>query len=860
MANVELATAYVSLVPTMQGVQGKVAEAFAPAGAEADKAGASSGGMFAGAFGGALGAAAIGAAATGAAVAGAAVGLYKVGAIFDDVTDTIRVGTGASGEALDDLVNIAKEVGTTVPTSFESAGSTVADLNTRLGLSGDTLSTVAQQYIQAGNILGETVDIDSTTAAFSAFGIEGANVEGAMDTLFRVSQATGVGMNDLAAQVQTAAAPLQNLGFSFEETAALAGSLDKAGLNTSQVMSSMSKGLVTLAKAGEEPQAAFKRVTGELQGFVTEGNTAGALDLASKVFGTKGASQFVGALQSGKINLEDLTGAAGLTQDTILALGQETADAAESWQLIKNKALSALEPLGTAVFNLAGQGLGFLASNMDGVIEKVTVFAVSVGGLLSILTTGDFTQPLFGGAVQEDSKVVDFLFNVRDAFQNIGPLIGQVAATVGPLFQQFGAVFMDLLPTIVQFASSFSPIGLIFQAIQPVLPTIVSLFSSLAGVLGLLVSSALTQLAPLMQTLVGTISGVLVSIMPVVNAMFLVFMNALTQIVPVVLSLMAAIIPLAATLISQLAPIITNLVTSILPPLMSIFGNVVNAIAPLITQIAGLLIPIIQALMPVVVTVFGVVAAVITSVMQIIQGVIQVVTGIISGNWEQVWAGIGNIFGGIWNTIVSVVSGALQIVGQVVISGIGMVMGFIGGALGNIGRFFADTWNNVVNGVSGMIGSVLGFFGGLGGKILGALGDIGSTLFNTGKNIIQGLIDGIGSMMGSIGRAVLHIVPEAIRGPFEDLLGIASPSKVFRGYGVNIGQGLILGIGDMHSGIESAVNGMVTVPSAPAYGASTAAGDFRTSAGLGATYNIYETDDPIATAHAVSRRQIALGV
>lgn len=858
MANVELATAYVSLVPTMQGVQGKIAEAFAPAGAEADKAGKSSGGMFAGGFSGALGAAAIGVAATGAAVAGAAVGLYKVGAIFDDVTDTIRIGTGASGEALDGLVEIAKNVGTSVPTSFEAAGSTVTALNQRLGLSGETLSTVAQQYIQAGNILGSDVDITTTTAAFSAFGIEGANVEGAMDSLFRVAQATGVGMNELASTVQTNAVPMQNLGFSFADTAALAGSLDKAGLNTSQTMASMGKSLVTLAKAGEEPQAAFKRTTGEIGEFIKSGDTAGALNLASKVFGTKGATAFVGALQSGKINLDDLTASAGLTSDTILGLGQETADAAESWQLIKNKALNALEPLGTAVFNLAGQGLGFLAANMDGVIDKVSTFAYSVGGLITVLSTGDFTQPLFGGKVQEDSKIIGVLFSIRDAFQSIRPMVSGLLATVGPLFQQFGAVFLDLLPTIIQFGSSFSPIGLIFQAIQPILPQIVGLFSALAGVLGLLVSSALTQLAPLMQTLVGTLSGVLVSVMPVVNAMFVVFMNALTQIVPVVLSLMAAIIPLAATLISQLAPIITNLVTSILPPLMSIFGNVVNAIAPLITQIAGLLIPIIQALMPVVVTVFSVVASVITAAMQIVQGIIQVVTGIISGNWENVWTGIGNIFSGIWNLIVAVVSGALQIIGQVVISGLGLVAGIVGSVLGSIGQFFIGVFNSTVNNLGSFIGTVVNFFGGLGGKIMGALGDIGSTLFNTGRNIIQGLIDGIGSMMGAIGRAVLNIVPEAIRGPFEDLLGIHSPSRVFRGYGVNIGQGLILGIGDMHSDIESAVNGMVTVPSSPAYGSASATGDYRTSGGLGSTFNIYETDDPIATSHAVSRRQSAL--
>lgn len=747
MANVELATAYVSLVPTMQGVQGKIAEALLPAGAEADKAGKASGGMFAGGFAGAMAAAAVGIAAGAAAVGGAAVGLYKVGAVFDDVTDTIRVGTGASGDALTGLVDIAKQVGTSVPTDFATAGSTVADLNTRLGLSGDTLSTVAQQYIQAGNILGETVDINTTTAAFSAFGIEGANVEGAMDTLFRVSQSTGIGLNELASQVQTSAAPLKNLGFSFEETAALAGTLDKAGLNTSQVMASMSKGLVTLAKDGEEPQAAFKRVTGELQGFVSEGNTAAALDLASQVFGTKGASQFVGALQSGKVNLDDLTGAAGLTGDTILGLGKETADAAESWQILKSKALLALEPMGTAIFNLAGQGLGFLASNMDGVIAKVSGFAAGVGSFL-------------------------------------GPALGSI------------------VPMLVQLFQALSPTSLIFQALTPLFPQI----SAAVG------------------------------------------------------SLVAQIVPLALSLSAQLIPIITQLVSSILPPLTVIFTSIVSAIAPLIMQITAELIPIIQALMPVVVTVFSVIASVITTAMQIVQGIIQVVTGIISGNWAQVWAGIGNVFAGIWNTIVAVVGGAIGIVGSVIGAGLGIAAGIVGSILGSIGRFFIDTWNNVVNGVSSMIGNVVGFFGGLIGRITGAIGNAGSALFSVGVNIIQGLISGIGSMMGAIGRAVLNIVPEAIRGPFEQLLGIASPSKVFRGYGMNIGQGLILGIGDMHSGIERAVNGMVTVPSSPAYGSASPSGDYRTAGGFGATYNIYETDDPIATAHAVSRRQTALAV
>ncbi|MCG2963338.1 phage tail tape measure protein, partial [Escherichia coli] len=116
-----------------------------------------------------------------------------------------------------------KNVGTKVPASFEDIGSVVADVNTRMGLSGETLDKVASQYLEAGRILGEEVDIMKTGAAFNAFKIEGEDVSGALDHLFRVSQATGIGMNELAGTVQNAAPAAQALGFSFEETAGMVG-------------------------------------------------------------------------------------------------------------------------------------------------------------------------------------------------------------------------------------------------------------------------------------------------------------------------------------------------------------------------------------------------------------------------------------------------------------------------------------------------------------------------------------------------------------------------------------------------------------------------------------------------------------
>lgn len=389
---IELATAYIQIVPSMKGAQGTILDELVP-GAKGAGEGAAD------AFGGTWksGLARVGKAAapllTGAALVGAGKGLYSLGETFKNVSDTIRVGTGASGEALDGLVDVAKRVGSTVPAEWDNIANTVADVNTRMGLSGETLQTVASQYLEAGRILGEEIDITKTSAAFNAFGIEGENVSGAMDRLFQVSQATGMGMNDLASRAAAAAPQAQMLGFSFETTAGMIGAFDKAGLNSSQLMSAMSKGLVTLAKDGEAPQEAFERVVAEIGGFLDAGNEAAALDLASKVFGTRGATQFMQAIENGTLGVEDMMGAIGATDDTILGLAAETSNFAEKWQLVKNNAMLALEPLASSVFDALGSALGAVLPHLQTfgawLAENQWVIGV-VAGIIGVALTAAF--------------------------------------------------------------------------------------------------------------------------------------------------------------------------------------------------------------------------------------------------------------------------------------------------------------------------------------------------------------------------------------------------------------------------------------------------------------------------------------
>lgn len=428
------------------------------------------------------------AAAAGAAALAAGKYLYNVGAVFDDLTDTIRVGTGATGQALDGLVENAKNVGTQVPASFEQIGPVVADLNTRMGLSGKTMETVASQYLEATRILGEEVSIEATSAAFNAFGIEGENVSAALDNLFQVSQATGVGMNDLAGDVQKHSPVLREMGFTFADSAALIGGFNKAGLESDKILAGMGKSMVTMATPGETAQDTFKRLSGQIEGYLSVGDRAAALDLAGQVFGTKGAPQMIAAIESGQLAFSDLMGQAGATGDTILGVGRETMDAAEKWEIFKNKALVILEPLGSAIFDKVGAALDYVMGLVEGFdmgafVEAnpwVETLAANVQSFATAL--GDFLLPII-------QTVAPY---VMEAVTIIGTYLGDLFAVFSEVFGFLGAILQGDWSTAWEHAQGIVEAGktLIVNYVSGMKDFLVNIFSNIASGIGERWSSA----------------------------------------------------------------------------------------------------------------------------------------------------------------------------------------------------------------------------------------------------------------------------------------------------------------------------------------------------------------------------------
>lgn len=415
MSNVGFAT--LSVIPSMKGAGNALS-------GEAGGIGSAAAGSFAAGFGpkllSALGPIGVGAAAAlGAAFAGAGA-LVGIGATFDSAFDTIRIGTGATGEALESLNDDFREVFSSVPTDVDSAGTAIADLNTRLGLTGEPLQALSGQLLELSRITGTDLgtNIETTSRLFGDWGITTEDMSSKLDAMFRISQATGPSVDRLSALMVQFGGPMRQLGFTFEETGALLGKFEKEGVNTELVMGSMRVALGRMAREGEAPAETLRRVMEQIK---ATGDAGAANTLALELFGARAGPDMAAAIREGRFEVDSLVDTMANGGETIMGASEDTRSFGEQWNLFKNKILVTIEPLATRVFGALGDLMEDLIPVIDGVINA-----------FSWLAQGD---------AQGFAEIMDSLLGNSGeyvgVFRGIGEGILAVVAGVRGLFSAF---------------------------------------------------------------------------------------------------------------------------------------------------------------------------------------------------------------------------------------------------------------------------------------------------------------------------------------------------------------------------------------------------------------------------------------
>ncbi|CAI1093935.1 Phage-related minor tail protein [Serratia liquefaciens] len=151
--------------------------------------------------------------------------------------------------------------------------------------------------------------------------------------------------------------------------------------------------------------------------------------------------------------------------------------------------------------------------------------------------------------------------------------------------------------------------------------------------------------------------------------------------------------------------------------------------------------------------------------------------GPISAFFKRMWAQVTSAFSNAWSGIKSAWNG---------------VSGWFTGLWGNVKAAF----NGGIIGVSKLIvnWSPLGLFYKAFAGVMSWFGvDMPKNFTDFGANLISGLVSGIGNKLSAAKDTIVNF-GNSISGWFKETLGIHSPSRVFMGFGDNIGQGAAIGL------------------------------------------------------------------
>lgn len=289
-----------------------------------------------------------------------------------------------------------------------------------------------------------------------------------------------------------------------------------------------------------------------------------------------------------------------------------------------------------------------------------------------------------------------------------------------------------------------------------------TLITSLPNIITQLANSIVAALPQIVQTLISMVP----TIIQTAEKLFTALVQGLTVVVP---QLIKAIVDLLPKLVAS----ITGMLPRIIQSAISLFLGLVQG---LITAIPKLIVALLDALPKII-------GALLSMLPKLVQGAIQLFTGLVTGLIRMLPTLITTIVGTVLPKLITTI---VSLIPQLVTAGIELFTALVTAVI----KATPEIVKALVKAIPAMVKG---------------LQQAMPQLLKAGGELISGLVQGIlrdGPKL--IGDAMKNIGNTAING-FKSLLGIASPSKVFREFGKNIIQGLVGGLSGGERDIDRAM-------------------------------------------------------
>lgn len=709
-------------------------------------------------------------------IVGLGTAIVKTSADFESSMSKVKAISGATGSEFDALQSKAREMG--AKTKFSASESAEAfqymamagwDVNSMLG----GISGVMNLAAASGEELGTVSDI--VTDAMTAFGLSAKDTSKVLKDGIEVEVDNTTRFVDaLAAASNSSNTNVAMLGESFKYVAPVAGALGYSVEDTAIALGLMANQGIKASSAGTA-----------LRTMLT--NMANPTDTMASAMDTLGVSleNSDGSMKSLMEVMQDLRkgfGQGHMDADEFTKSMSELQASFDEGKISEDDYAASVENLMAAMYGAEGAQKAQLAAQLAG--------KTGMAGLLAIVNTGE----------EDFNNLADSIYNAAGTSQEMADIMndnlsGQITIMLSALQElalQFGEI---LLPHIKNFVAWLQELIAKLQQMSPEQKEQVVRWAAIAAAIGpvLLVFGKLTTGIGNVLTTFGKIPGMITKL----KSGFTLLKGAIAGVnAPIV-----AIVAVIATLVAAFKHLwetneeFRNKITAIWDGLKSKFEEFgqgivdrLNALGFDFENITEVLSAIwngfCELLAPVFEGVFSQLSNILSAALDILTGIFDVFIGIFTGNWEQAWNGVKEIFGAVWDFIKNTFQNwvnAFKGIADVILGWFGTsweelwqgVKDFFVGIWEGIKSFFegvvtgikttaSNAWNAIKTTVTTVFEAISSFFT-----------NIWNTIYNTVKNVLDSIRQAIKSAFDLIFntiRSVLDTIKNTIETVWNNIL------------------------------------------------------------------------------------------
>lgn len=358
-------------------------------------------------------------------VAAGAAGLAAFSEV-DEAMDTIIQKTGATGDVADSLATSFENVGSNTHLELQTVGEAIGEVNTQFGFMDKKLEDSTDYLLKYADINNTDVSQAAIYArqSIEAYELSYDDLNDVLDVTTKTSQNTGQSVDDLMKKAIDGAPQIKQLGLSFDEGVTLIGKFEQAGVDSSTMLSKMSKASVVYAKDNLSLQDGLK---GTIDSILNAKDETEALRIANEVFG-KGSDKMVDAIKRGTFTLDDLAKVAKESGGAVADTFAETEDPIDAANRAMNNAKFALADVGESVqisllpfFEMAIDALKSFKGWWDSLDQGTKNWIITLTGIAAVIGPA---LVVIGTLMSSVTKITAGVKDLATVWSGLGKLFG----------------------------------------------------------------------------------------------------------------------------------------------------------------------------------------------------------------------------------------------------------------------------------------------------------------------------------------------------------------------------------------------------------------------------------------------------